>query len=193
MYELFFKNISKHIALTPEEQRHIIKKLQVRRTTKNEILLQQGETCREMYFVESGCLRIYQLHADGAETNILFCPENWWASDGLSFANGTVAEYGISSLEDSTLVSISAANLQNLFDQIPKLERFFRLLFQNAFGLMQRRLNLALSTSSKDRFEIFYKQYPTLIDRISQKHIASYLGITPVFLSILRKRRVKRD
>ena len=188
MYKLFFENIAKHIQLDSAERDYLASKLLLRTTVKAEVLLREGAYCNHLFFVQKGCLRIFQNHQDGTQTNILFCPENWWASDIISFSDGAPAEYAIEALEICELVCINAADLEELYTKIPKLERFFRILFQNGFALYQRRLTVALSNSAEIRYELFRKQYPTLMNRIAQKHIASYLGITPVFLSMIRKR-----
>jgi CRP-like cAMP-binding protein len=191
MYELFFQNIAKHLQLSAIEEGQISEKLSLKTFAKNEVVLAAGERCKELYFVTKGCLRLFQSHENGEETNILFCPENWWASDVMSFSRGVPSSNSIAALEATEAISIKANDLEDLYIQIPKLERFFRILYQNGFSLYQRRLTLALSTSAELRYELFTKQYPGLSNRISQKHIAAYLGVTPVFLSILRKRRVR--
>ncbi|MET3535760.1 Crp/Fnr family transcriptional regulator [Chryseobacterium limigenitum] len=188
MHELFFKNIAKHIDLEDFEKDLIKSKLHLKMVRKNDVLLESGSYCREIYFVTSGCLRIFQHHEDGTETSVLFCPENWWASDIVSFSQGQPSTFSIEALEDGVVTTINAVNLEELYRQIPKLERFFRILFQNGFALYQRRLTLALSSSAEIRYNLFSKQYPNLINRVALKHIASYLGITPVFLSIIRKK-----
>lgn len=188
MYELFFKNIDKHIQLDADEKQIVKNRLHIKKVSKNETLLENGGFCKHIYFVNRGCLRIFQNHEEGNETTILFCPENWWASDIISFSQGSPSAFSIEALEDSEVVFITNQQLEELYIEIPKLERFFRILFQNGFALYQRRLTLALSSSSEIRYSLFRKQYPTLNTRVSQKHIASYLGITPVFLSIIRKR-----
>ncbi|MEN2402918.1 Crp/Fnr family transcriptional regulator [Flavobacterium sp. MC2016-06] len=190
MYELFFQNIAKHIQLESSEELLITKKLYLKSVVKNEKLLQSGNYCKEIYFVNKGCLRVFQNHTNGEETTSLFCPENWWASDIMSFSQNIPALSAIDALEDSEIICLNSTDLEELYIKIPKLERFFRILFQNGFGLYQQRLTLALSTSAAIRYTLFTKQYPTLVNRISQKHIAAYLGITPVFLSIIRRKMV---
>lgn len=188
MYELFFQNVAKHIQLEPFEKQLIENRLQIKTINKNEMLLESGGYCKHIYFVTTGCLRIFQNHEDGSETSILFCPENWWACDIISFSQGLPSTFSIGALEDTEVTCINSVHLEELYTRVPKLERFFRILFQNGFALYQRRLTLALSSSAEVRYALFSKQYPTLMNRIAQKHIASYLGITPVFLSMIRRR-----
>lgn len=190
MNKLFFQNIARHIELDTSEELYLKSKLQFKTVSKNEELLRTGDICRNIYFVNTGCLRIYKNHENGEQTNVLFCPENWWACDIISFSTGTPSTYSIAALENGQIIGIDFKELEEIYAEIPKLERFFRILLQNGFALYQNRLTLALSASAEIRFSVFNIQYPMLINRISQKHVASYLGITPVFLSMIRKRLI---
>jgi CRP-like cAMP-binding protein len=191
MYELFFQNIAKHIQLDSSEEEKVKEKLHLMTFAKKEKLLNAGDHSKFVYFITEGCLRIFESHENGEETNILFCPEQWWANDVNSFSQGIQSTYSIEALEDSTVVAIRDKDLEELYIKVPKLERFFRILYQNGFGLYQNRLTLALSTSAEFRYTLFKRQYPTLEKRISQKQIASYLGITTVFLSKIKKKKLK--
>lgn len=190
MYRLFLENIAKHIQLTPTEEALLLEHIEYRHVLKNENIVNTGEHANEIYFVTKGCLRIYQTTEKGEDINILFCPEDWWACEIISFSQQRSSQFSIQALENTEVVVLNSATLEKLYHQIIKLERFFRILFQNGFALYQRRLMLVLSTKAELRYELFILQYPTLINRLTQKHIASYLGITPVFLSILRKRNI---
>jgi CRP-like cAMP-binding protein len=188
MFELILANFALHIKLDASETAHIMGILQHKKIKKNSVLLSSGEICRNIYFVNSGCLRIYHTDREGLEHNISFCPENWWAVDIASFSHQSPAFYNIAALEDSDLFYLSHNTLEKLYTDVPKFERFFRILTQNGFNLYQHRINSSLSKTAEERYHLFKKQYPGLEQRIAQKHIASYLGITPVFLSALRKR-----
>jgi CRP-like cAMP-binding protein len=188
MYELIFKNFAMHITLDAAETEHIKHKLQHKFIKKNTVLLSAGETCRNIYFVNKGCLRIFNIDEQGEEHNVLFYPENWWAVDITSFSEQTPAFYTISALEDTEVFYLSYNVLEQLYVDTPKLERFFRILVQNGFNLHQQRITSNLSKSAEERYALFRQQYPKLEQRIAQKQIASYLGITPVFLSMIRGR-----
>lgn len=188
MHELILSNFAMHIALSGDEAGIIMSKLEHTTLKKNEILLNSGKVCRNIYFVNKGCLRIYNTDTEGEQHNILFCPENWWCVDITSFSGQTRAFYAIQALENSEVFSLSYIVLEQLYIEIPKLERFFRILTQNGFNLYQRRITSNISKTAEERYALFNKLYPKLEQRIAQKHIASYLGITPVFLSMIRKR-----
>jgi len=114
--------------------------------------------------------------------------EDWWVGDLYSFLTQTPATYFIDALEDTEILQISKANLDKLYVRVPKFERFFRLILQNAFIAQQQRINQNLSFTAEQRYLEFIKKYPQLEQRLSQKHVSAYLGITPVFLSMLRRK-----
>ncbi|OOQ61427.1 Crp/Fnr family transcriptional regulator [Mucilaginibacter pedocola] len=191
MFHYILANFAIHVQLNDAETARLVSVLQHHVVEKNDSLLQPGSVCRHVWFVNKGCLRVFNRDKDGEEHNVLFCPENWWASDMASFSNHAPAYYGISALETTEVFAITYQALEQLYVDVPKLERFFRILSQNGLSLFQYRLNANLSKTAEERYALFQKQYPGLEQRIAQKHIASYLGITPVFLSMLRNRAVR--
>lgn len=188
MFDAIFKNFALHINLDASEVERISAVLQVRDVPKHTLLLEAGTTARNVYYVVSGCLRLFYTDENGDEHNISFSPENWWAVDITSFSMQKPAFMSIDALEDTTVCYLSYDAMEQLYQEVPKLERFFRILTQNGLYVYQRRTISNLSETAESRYKRFRKRYPDLELRITQKHIASYLGITPVFLSMLRKR-----
>ena len=172
MYKLILANFAMHIALNAVETEDIRSRLQYKVLKKNTVLLNAGEICRSIYFVNKGCLRIYHTDKKGLEHNLSFCPENWWAVDISSFSDQKPAFHAISALEDTEVFYLSHVTLEQLYLDIPKFERFFRILTQNGFNLYQRRITSNLSKTAMERYRLFHKQYPKLEQRIPQKHIA---------------------
>jgi CRP-like cAMP-binding protein len=189
MSELILSNFALHIALAPEEQAQVLALLQRKTVTKRSILLRPGEIERHIYFVNEGCLRMYNTDKDGQEHNLCFYPENWWACDIVSFFKAKRATNSIQALEDTEVGYFSLPALERLFTEVPRFERFFRILAQNGFDMFQRRVTSNLSKTAEQRYREFRRHYPGLEQRISQKHIASYLGITAAFLSMMRKEK----
>ncbi|NLR58190.1 Crp/Fnr family transcriptional regulator [Chitinophaga polysaccharea] len=187
MNDTIIKNLRRHIDPTPEETA-IFLSLAVAKTVKRkEILLKEGDVARQQFFVINGCLRTYTIDANGKEHVLMFAPEDWWCSGDLySFLSGLKSVNNLEALEPTTLLQISKDNLDILFRQAPTFERFFRILFQNAFVFHQNRINANLSQSAEGRYELFTKAYPNLESRISQKYIASYIGVTPEFFSQMK-------
>jgi len=188
MYELLMRNLAMHVSLDKDEADHVQSALQYKIIRKNSLVLKSGDICRSIYFVNKGCLRIFNTDDKGDEHNISFFPEFWWAADISSFSTQTPAFYAISALEHSEVFQLDYTVFEKLLVTVPKMERFFRILVQNGFHLYQLRITSNLSKTAEERYEEFQKQYPGLEQRISQKHIASYIGITPVFLSKVRKK-----
>lgn len=192
MSSLLIDNFNQHIQLSPEEVAHIKDIFKLKTYKKGETVVESGTFCRELYFVNKGCLRTYYVDINGIEHNLLLHPENWWATDMVSFHQQKRALLNISTLEKTELLAINYRALEQLYIDIPKMERFFRILHQNGFSFYQNRLINFLSKSAAERYRIFTKLYPHLEQRIAQKHIASFLGMTPVFLSILRKQEFQK-
>lgn len=191
-FDILFRNISRHITLEPAEWDLFISLHQTKRIRRKEQLLKQGDICRTENFILSGCLRAYTIDEEGQEHIVLLGVEDWWISDLYSFLTQTPATFFIDALEESEILQITRNNLETLYEKVPKFERFFRILFQNAFIAQQQRINQSLSLTAEQRYLEFIRKYPQLEQRLSQKQISSYLGITPVFLSMLRRKLANR-
>ncbi len=189
--DLLISNISKHISLTAEETTFFISLLQSRSLKTGEFLLREGEVCKYETFVIQGCLRSYYQDENGFEHTMDFSIEDWWSEDLYSFLTQTPSRSNIIAGENTDVLQISKFNLEILYQKIPKFERFFRLCFQNAYISQRERINLILSAPAEERYLLFSKKYPYSQKRFSQKEIASYLGITPQFLSSLKKKTQK--
>jgi CRP-like cAMP-binding protein len=189
MHQLILSNFAMHIQLSSVEQEQVLALLQRKMVPKRTSLLQAGKIDRDIYFVNRGCLRMFYTDKEGIEYTISFYPENWWACDIVSFFKEKPAVNTIQALEDSEVYYMSLSRLEELFLEIPKFERFFRILTQNGFDLYQKRITSNLSKTAEERYLEFRKLYPGLESRIAQKHIATYLGITPAYLSMMRKEK----
>jgi CRP-like cAMP-binding protein len=189
MYDLILNNFAKHIHLTPSEIDYVLPLLTLKTVKKRTKLLNHSEVCKCVYFVNKGCLRLYRIDKAGNQHIISFMPEDWWAVDIASFYGQSPAAHYIDALEETEVLVLTFNNQQLLYEQVPKFERFFRILTQNGFILYQQRIMQSLSKSAEERYKLFRKHYPNLETRIAQKDIAAYLGVTPVFVSVLRKRR----
>ncbi len=185
-----FNHIAQHIELTPEEQSLLSSKIRVHRYLKGQYVVQHGEICRYESFVLSGCLKTFYIDNEGQEHIVMFAIENWWTADLGSFITQTSADYNVQCLENSELAQINYSDLQQLYLQIPKLERFFRIIIQKAFVSSQKRIIQNFSLPAKERYLQFREQYPLIEQRVPQYMIASYLGITREFLSKIRSQLI---
>ena len=193
MYDLILKNISRFITLTPEEEQYFTSLLKLKKVKKKAYLLQEGDISRHQYFVNKGCLRTYTIDEKGLEHIIQFAIEDWWMGDMYSFLTQTPARFTIDALEDSELLCLEKNALEELYIKIPKFERFFRHLLQNAFVALQERIIANLSQPADERYCTFITKYPDMEKRLPLKQIASYLGITPESLSRIRSSYIKNN
>ena len=182
------QNIAKHVSLTSEEETLFLSKTETKFVKAKTILLSSNEIAKHTYFVNSGILRSFNINDNIIEHVLHFACEGWWIGDMYSYISEKPGNLFIEVLEDAEIVSISKENHQQLYREIPKLERFFRILAENSLVSHQERLMDNLSLTAEERFEKFCAKYPTLIQKVSQKQIASYIGVTPEFLSKLKKR-----
>ena len=187
-YELILKNINRFIDLNPEEQALYTSLLTEKKLKKKEFLLRQGEIAKYDYFTTKGCLKIYKIDKNGTEHISMFAVKDWWSGDMASFITQQPANYFVQALEESEVFMISRKNFDLLFEKIPKFERFYRILYQRSLVSYIQQSDQNISLSAEERYRNFVKKHPTLINRISQKNIAAYLGVTPEFLSVLRKK-----
>ena len=186
------ENISKHVALTPQEQELFLSKTETKPFKAKSILLSAGEVANCTYFVNSGILRSFNINDNIIEHVLHFACEGWWIGDMYSYISGKPGNLFLEVLEDAEVVIITKENHQELYQEIPKLERFFRILAENSLVSHQERLMDNLSLTAEERFEKFCSKYPTLIQKVPQKHIASYIGVTPEFFSKMKARLLKK-
>lgn len=187
-FDLLLTNISKHISLTPEETNFFISLLKSKSLAKGDFLLCEGEICKYETFVNKGCLKTYYVDENGSEHIIDFLIEQWWANDLYSLLNQTESKTYIKAIEHTEVFQISKNNLEFLYEKIPKFERFFRILFQNAYTTQREQINSALTDDAEKRYLLFLQKKTYAEKRFSQRDIASYLGITPQFLSSFKKK-----
>lgn len=185
--------ISRFVNLTPEELSVVENCMQLREFPRKTVLLNAGDVCNFEAYVLKGCIREYFIDHKGQELTLEFAVEDWWVSDITSFENQTPSIMYIETLEDCELLVLSRASKDELLARVPKLERMFRLMIQRHLSVLQKRLFRTVSYTAMDKFEEFLRRYPSLPQRVPQHYIASYLGITPEFLSKLRKRQMKGE
>ena len=185
-------HVSKHIDLTSEEAEHFSALLQFKAFPRQSVILKSGNSCNTINYVNTGVLRAFYTDDKDKESTIMFAIADWWITDMHSFITQTPAMLTIEVIEDCSLAQLSKASLDKLFVDIPKFERLFRIMMQNAYIREQVRVLQNLSQSAEERYENFIRKYPQISNRVTQKQIASYLGITPEFLSALRKNRATK-
>ena len=188
MFELLFQKFDEKISLTEEEKQLSRSFFIPKKMRKKQYLLQEGDVCKYVAFVESGLLRSYTVNDKGNEHITQFAFEGWWIADQFSFLTGEPSEYNIEAMEDCELLLLTKQAEEQMLEKIPKLERFFRILLQSNLIATQKRLASSLSQTAEERYNELIKDCPeTLPHRIPQHMLASFLGITPETLSRIRK------
>jgi CRP-like cAMP-binding protein len=191
MFDRLREHVRDRIGLTDEEFPLCTSLMVPKRIRKDAFLLQEGEKPAYLAFVTKGCLRSYTIDRKGQEHIVQFAPEGWWISDLYSFLSGREASYCIDALEDSDVLLMDAASYETLCTTVPKFERYFRILLQNNYIATHRRLVASISMSAEERYLQMIEEFPSLVQRVALRHIASYLGITPEALSRIRNRIAK--
>lgn len=192
MFDFLKKHINRRVPLTDEEFNICTKFFISKKLKKHQFLLNEGDVCRYLGFVNSGCLREYSIDSKGIEHIIQFAIEDWWISDLHSFLSGMPATYNIDALQDSEILLLNKSAREELLNGCPKMERFFRLLIEANSVASQQRISDSLSASAEERYLKFIKTYPKLFEQVPQSQIASYLGITPQSLSRIRKELIPK-
>lgn len=190
--QFLVENIKKHVALTAAEEESLVKACLVKQMKKKQFFLQEGEVQRHLVFVVDGCLRSYSVDENGFEHILQFAPPGWWISDMRSMLEHTPASLNIDAVDDSEIILISIPDLERLYKEIASFDRFFRILSERSIATHQHRLIDSLSLTAKERYTSFCRQYPSLITCLPQKYVASYIGITPEFLSKMLKEPIKK-
>lgn len=188
MYEVFIRSLREKVDFTGDDIATIQTFLQPKKLRKKQFLLQEGDVCKFVAFVEKGALRSYTIDEKGAERIVQFALEGWTISDLYSFLTSEPATYTIDALEDSELVLISKTAHEELLKTVPRYETYIRMQITGAYIALQRRLTSVISLAVEERYTAFTKLYPNIVQRVPQHMIASYMGLTPETLSRVRKK-----
>lgn len=186
MIDSLISYIRKFVDLTDHEISILESKATCRKYLKGQFIVQQGDLCLFESFVIKGCVKTFHIDAEGNQHIVRFAIENWWTADMGSFVSKSPADYNVQCLEDTEVIQFSHETLEELYLQIPALERFFRIIIQRAFIASEKRIIQNFTKQAKDRYKGFRKQYPEIEQRVPQYLIASYLGISKEFLSKIR-------
>ncbi|RDB02615.1 Crp/Fnr family transcriptional regulator [Runella aurantiaca] len=171
-----------------ESDKELLTSRVIQRSVKRrQFILQEGFPCKHYTFVISGCFRMFGVDTKGTEHNIQFAIENDWIADIGSFHSGKQSKLFIEAIEPAVILQIEQQDLYFLYNNIPKLNRIFKVIVENKYVELQNRVLQNISSTALERYLAFQEQYPTLALRLPNTQIASYLGITPEFLSKIRK------
>lgn len=177
-----------YLTLSAEEKQAVRKSFSEKRVKRGRFILQEGDVCKLNTFVVEGCFRMYMLDYYGKEHNLQFAIENWWIGDIASFHSEEPSRFYIEAIENSVILQIKKEDQLRLFVEHPKFNRIFRVFTENELVSYQRRVIQNISSTAEERYIDFTNRYPDFFKRISSVQIASFLGITPEYLSTIRKK-----
>jgi len=184
--EQLYTFFDSYVVMTPEEKNDLSLRVKARTLKRKEFVLQEGQVCHHYTFVLEGCFKMYSVDKTGKEHNLQFAAENDWIADISSFYSDKPSKLFIEALEPTQILSIEKNDLIFLFQNYRKFVRYFKVIFENKFVEMQNRVLQNISSTAEERYLSFLEQYPHLANRLPSIQIASYLGITPEFLSKVR-------
>lgn len=185
-YQLLLDYIGKHVTLNSEEESFLLSKLVYKKYLKRQYILQQGDVCKGAAFILSGCTKVFFVNKEGHEHIVGISVEEWWTTDLESFLYQTPSDYNAQCIEDTEVIQFMHDTMEELYEAIPKLERFWRKMMERAYIASKKRILRAYTLTAKERYLIFRKSYPKIEQRIPQYLVASYLGFTKEFLSKIK-------
>lgn len=185
--------IQRHVTLTDDETTFFTSLLLPQRVRQGEMIERNGELTRCFIFVNAGCLMTYFTDKEDVDHVIQFATTGWWTGDLHSFTKQIPSIYTTKGLADSEVWLLPKASMEQLLERVPRFERYFRIIFQNSLITQQHRIIQSYSATVEERYLQFREKYPSLEQYVPLKYIASYLGITPEFLSKVRRRLMEKS
>ncbi|RKR11267.1 CRP-like cAMP-binding protein [Flavobacterium sp. 90] len=186
MFTALFQHIEKFITLEPSEIDTLESCLILSSIKKKDHVLKEGQVCDTMYFIVKGCMRQYIINSRGSEQTLQFGIENWWITDYLSYHNHVASHFYIQAVENTEVIAIEKSVLESLLIEIPKLERYFRIVSQKSFGAAQMRIKFLFTMSAEERYHHFNDFYPEFVQRVPH----SYLDFSAEFMSKIRAGKI---
>ena len=182
-----FNNIERYVLLTPEEKAKIASVFVLQNIKRRQFIEQPGFVSNYRNYVIQGAFRSFFVDEEGKEHTVQIAMDDWFVSDFYSYITQTPATLHVEALENSSILRATYDEIEPLCKEIHALSEYFRITTERAFAFSRKRALSNLSLSAEERFLELEKRYPNMIQRVAQKVIASYLGMTPEFLSKVRK------
>lgn len=187
MYPRLLQELHKRVTLSAEQEAAIVSHFTPKKLKKRQFLHQEGDINQRMSFVEKGALYSYSTDAHGAQHVVQFGFEGWWIGDLYSFFTQKPSRLNVEVLENCEVLTLSRESHELLLQTIPPYETYMRILYQNAYVALLNRIENSLGLSAEEIYNRFLEQYPFIFSRVPLHLIASYMGITPVTLSRIRR------
>lgn len=189
MPDSILKNhIKNYIPLSEEELSEVLSFFDHQSYKKKETLLFTDKRCDKLFFVAKGCLQLYFIDDLGYKKTTQFALENWWLTDFLAFQNKKKSNFTVETVENSEVLSISFSKYNQLLNKFPLLEKYFRSIYETAYGAALMRFKYINSYSKEEMFFRFREDFPEFVQRVPQYLLASFLGLTPEYLSEIKRK-----
>lgn len=185
---VLINHIKNYLTISKEEIDGILHYFDLHSYNKKETLVHAKKRCDKLFFVEKGCLQLYFVDDFGTKKTSQFAIENWWLSDFLAFQNQMPSDFYIETVKNSKVSSITFSNYQELLDKFPKMEKYFRSIYETAYGSALLRLKYINSLSKEEMYIQFRDHFPEFVQRVPQYLLASFLGLTPEYLSEIKRK-----
>jgi CRP-like cAMP-binding protein len=186
--QLLIKHINQDVTLDSHGIEKLSSILVFKELNKKEFLIEPGETANTMNFIVKGSMRSYYLDENAQEHTLQLGIEEWWINDLYSYLSRKQSRMYVQALEKTLLIQLPRLDLEKLYIEVPEISNFFRKKIQGAYVAVQERVIDSMSDDAYERYDNFRKAYRDIEQRVPQYIIASYLGVTPEFLSYLRKK-----
>lgn len=186
--QILTEHISSYVIFSEEELSEIARFFEVQSYRKKDKLLHAEKRCDTLFFVAKGCLQLYFIDDLGNPKTTQFAMETWWLTDFLAFQNQRPSNFYVETLEKSTVLSITFSKYQELLETFPKMEKYYRAIFETAYGAALMRIKYINSLSKEEMFFSFRNSFPEFVQRVPQYVLASFLGLTPEYLSEIKKK-----
>lgn len=183
-------HIKKFTVLSDADREVVLSFFQPAIFKKKQQVLEEGQVCRQHYFVEKGILRMFYINEKGVEHTTQFALENWWLTDHMSYQSQQPSTFNIQAVEHTSVLAIGFEAQLQLLEQVPAMEKYFRIIYQKAYAAHQFRIKYIYDLSSEESYDHFAQKNPGFVQRIPQYLLASYLGFTPEYLSELRRKKM---
>lgn len=188
MFNTLFAHIEEKVALSAADKAQIARYFVTKRLRRRQYALQEGDVCKYLSFVQQGLLKSFKVDEKGNERISLLAWEGWWISDFNSFIHQEPAILNIEAVEDAELLLISRENYEQLLTDVPLMERYFRILYQNSLVTKDQRLISSNSDTAEMKYSKLVAAMPDIIQRVPQTLIASYLGLAAETISRIKKK-----
>lgn len=189
MSKQFFDHINNYVEVNAMDFQEILSFFSFQNLGKKEIIGEAGHKCNFNHFVVQGCVHMYFIDDKGTHRTVQFSIENWWITDNLAFLNKVTTDFYIQAVEKTQLLSISYENQEQLLSQFPQLEKYFRVIYQTAFGSSILKMKYLYDFSKEEIYFHFTEHFPEFAQRVPQYLIASFLGLTPEYVSEIRSKK----